>query len=698
MAGIGFGPLLSAIGAGLGQGIQDLQRQRAQQQQLQLQQQNAQRQQAMLQAYLQKQQQAGDLAALSAPGELSGLVGQPSQSGGLPGSPYVGSGGGMMAGGATDPASLVKKYESSGNYNVGYGGADLSGAPHDAYGFPQWAGKMGPAGISHAAGGYQFEPATWDPAAQKLGIHDFSPQSQDAVFNEVSKGGTDLSAWAPYNANLRHALSQGMGQGPAAPSRMTVPAQAVPTMPDVPAEPDQESATPQAPAMVDSQTGAPVPAGAIWKTPNLYFYQGKMKRGVPASGGAPQQTAQASPQQTGDPTTDAAPPMAMPSPPNFSQIYREKQALAQSRGINDPAAVAAAATQEFTRQRQAFTENMAIYSSTRTDRRENQSLQQGAVRLDLEKRRLADEEKRAQQMGVSEPFNAQVTTPDGKTEVRMVFTKKGTPGFFDADSGERVKGRITKTTGAMTAPIDDETADMLAEARMKGDQTALQGLGYGNQGAMNREKVYKAMQKMGATGAQLAGARADFSAAIAGAQTAGRRGAQIGMAINELQAFIPEAKRISELVDRTQFPTLNSLLLSAQAGTGDENVRRLALVTNEVINAYAQVATRGGMPTDAARQSGAAILNNAFTKGQYAAALDEMMQLATAAQTAPAATIKETVDRLSGQYAGAAQPGATPPQQGAPQGGGGHQEGDTATNPQTGAKIVYRGGQWVPTQ
>lgn len=38
---------------------------------------------------------------------------------------------------------------------------------------------MGPSGISHAAGRYQFEPATWGIEARRLGLHDFSPKSQD---------------------------------------------------------------------------------------------------------------------------------------------------------------------------------------------------------------------------------------------------------------------------------------------------------------------------------------------------------------------------------------------------------------------------------------------------------------------------------------------------------------------------------------
>lgn len=45
--------------------------------------------------------------------------------------------------------------------------------------FPSWAGKQFPGGISHAAGRYQFEPATWKGQVVKLKLVDFSPTSQD---------------------------------------------------------------------------------------------------------------------------------------------------------------------------------------------------------------------------------------------------------------------------------------------------------------------------------------------------------------------------------------------------------------------------------------------------------------------------------------------------------------------------------------
>jgi muramidase (phage lysozyme) len=65
--------------------------------------------------------------------------------------------------------------ESGGRYNALYGGGSFS----DYSKFPQWSGKMGPAGISHAAGRYQFQPGTWAGAQKALGLKDFSPANQD---------------------------------------------------------------------------------------------------------------------------------------------------------------------------------------------------------------------------------------------------------------------------------------------------------------------------------------------------------------------------------------------------------------------------------------------------------------------------------------------------------------------------------------
>jgi hypothetical protein len=95
------------------------------------------------------------------------------------------------------------------SYTKGFGNVDLSNAPLNEYGFPIWEGRMGPQGISHAAGFGQFQPKTWEPYAKKLGITDFSPESQDKVYRALyADQGT--APWLPYNPKLRDAYNRAL--------------------------------------------------------------------------------------------------------------------------------------------------------------------------------------------------------------------------------------------------------------------------------------------------------------------------------------------------------------------------------------------------------------------------------------------------------------------------------------------------------
>ncbi len=59
---------------------------------------------------------------------------------------------------------------------IGYGGADLSGVARDQWGFPQWNGV----GNTHAAGTFQFQPATWRDVASRYGLNFENPLDQQA--------------------------------------------------------------------------------------------------------------------------------------------------------------------------------------------------------------------------------------------------------------------------------------------------------------------------------------------------------------------------------------------------------------------------------------------------------------------------------------------------------------------------------------
>src|SRR5215469_6406971 len=113
-----------------------------------------------------------------------------------------------------DPLAIIRQYEPepSGSYTSLVGGGQLpADAQFDQYGFPQWSGWTPPNGkISHAAGAYQFEPATWAQYASRLGVTDFSPRSQDAVAAACWQA-EGFAPWAPYNAPLAAAIKMAGG-------------------------------------------------------------------------------------------------------------------------------------------------------------------------------------------------------------------------------------------------------------------------------------------------------------------------------------------------------------------------------------------------------------------------------------------------------------------------------------------------------
>lgn len=76
--------------------------------------------------------------------------------------------------------ALASSENASHNPWLGFGGVDLSRAPVDRYGFPQWAGVRTAYGPTHAAGLYQFQPGTWGRLASQYGLDFRNVQDQNA--------------------------------------------------------------------------------------------------------------------------------------------------------------------------------------------------------------------------------------------------------------------------------------------------------------------------------------------------------------------------------------------------------------------------------------------------------------------------------------------------------------------------------------
>ena len=213
--------------------------------------------------------------------------------------------------------------------------------------------------------------------------------------------------------------------------------------------------------------------------------------------------------------------------------------------------------------------------------------------------------------------NLVLSYPDGRTETRKVQQERFPSG----------------------GSIPPDTLRNMAEQALTGDTSVLTGLGYGTQGANNkialRNEMTRIMTERKMSPQEVASKNAEFFGTKAGQRTVGTRSANIEMAVSEAQQMAPLALTASKNVSRTDYPSLNSLLLAAQKGTGDENVTRLGIATNSLINIYARAINPQGVATVSDKDHARELLAQAWSNGQYEAGIDQLMKELEAARKAP---------------------------------------------------------------
>ncbi len=106
--------------------------------------------------------------------------------------------------------ALIRQFESRNRYDVLYGGqtfSDYSQHPNIPVpiNLPGYEGK-----VSTAAGAYQFIHRTWQNLAERLGLTDFTPASQDAAAVEllIEIGAMQAIQSGDFDAAMRAASSQ----------------------------------------------------------------------------------------------------------------------------------------------------------------------------------------------------------------------------------------------------------------------------------------------------------------------------------------------------------------------------------------------------------------------------------------------------------------------------------------------------------
>lgn len=198
-------------------------------------------------------------------------------------------------------------------------------------------------------------------------------------------------------------------------------------------------------------------------------------------------------------------------------------------------------------------------------------------------------------------------------------------------------------------PLSPAATKFTAEQYLSGDRQAAQGFARNQVAqAQLREEIVKQATAKGMKPAQVASQLAEYNGIVAAERSAGVRTANIGMAVYEADKFADLAVQASNKVGRTKVKSLNDALLAFQRGTGDEDIVALGAATNSFLNAYSR-AVGGGVMHVADREHAETMLQNGFSKGQYAAAINQLKREMAAAKEAPGAVRKELREAVTGE-------------------------------------------------
>lgn len=176
--------------------------------------------------------------------------------------------------------------------------------------------------------------------------------------------------------------------------------------------------------------------------------------------------------------------------------------------------------------------------------------------------------------------------------------------------------------------LKPETLDFYAERALLGDKNVASQLGSGTQGAANKAALADRITELAAERGMSPQDMVANSIGIVGAnqmaRTVGNIIGRMEVAGENTAALIPQAKQAAKLVDRTQYPSINKLLLLADEQIGDPNVVAFKLAMQGLANEYAAVINRGYQPTEGSRAQAVERLNAAWNNNQLDAAFDRI--------------------------------------------------------------------------
>lgn len=143
-----------------------------------------------------------------------------------------------------------------------------------------------------------------------------------------------------------------------------------------------------------------------------------------------------------------------------------------------------------------------------------------------------------------------------------------------------------------------------------------------------------------------------FATHAAGLRALETRAANLTLVEEETKTLIPRVREASAKVSRTQYPSLNAIILAAQKGTGGQDVIKFGVAVESLIPVYARLLKPTGQIGVTDTQNARHILDKAWSDGQIGAALDQMEIERKAAKDALAEARKNFTTSTPGRGAG----------------------------------------------
>jgi hypothetical protein len=256
---------------------------------------------------------------------------------------------------------------------------------------------------------------------------------------------------------------------------------------------------------------------------------------------------------------------------------------------------------------------------------------------------------------VSEPPLPQHIVASTKdTSTGLGFYDSKTKQFLQDAEGKVIAAPPTLQATMANVQIPQSDKEFWADVIRKGGSLP-PGLARSGVGAKLVSEVMQEVPKTGIKPNEMLANQAEFVGEKAGQRTLGTRTANIEMAATEARGLADLARTASDEWNRSDIRSFNDLQRIAQDKTKSPELRRAVGATTSFINAYARAINPQGVGTVADKEHAMQMISPAFAKGDYAAAIDQLIKEIETAQKSPGKVKENMRNRFLGKQEETAQ-------------------------------------------